>query len=80
MCKKPIQLHKRSTEAAFTQIPNNVQATNPNSFVDTFAKHQYLQMSPSNCLYVSSLNGYLPRQKSSNSRKIQVDSFPDHTQ
>ena len=37
VCKKPIQLQRRSTAAAFIQIPNNLQATNPNSFVDDLA-------------------------------------------
>ena len=58
-CKKPIQLQRHSTEAAFTQIPNNLQATKPNSSVKAFVKHQYLQISPLNCLYVLSSNGYI---------------------
>lgn len=36
-CKNPIQLQRRSTKAAFMQIPNNLQATKPNSLVESFA-------------------------------------------
>jgi hypothetical protein len=34
-CKNPMQLQSLSTEAAFTHIPKILQATNPNSFVET---------------------------------------------